>query len=171
MTELVYLNTKQKEDFNTVEWRPDIGFRMNFLQQRMTFRTNTRLELRNVRYVETGGVDRTLRFRSRIELLVPINNPSKRDNKTLYALTDYEVFADIAGDEVDERFSYRNRFRLGLGWRQDQEWRVELIFTRQNSRNTLGQEFETSDNIYRIRIKYQPLRGNTKKELKDQPHL
>jgi len=170
MTELVYMNTLQKEDFNTVEWRPDIGFRMNFLQQRMTFRTNTRLEFRNVRYRESGDIDRSVRLRARVELLVPLNNPSKRDPKTLYALTDFEVFADVAGDEVEERFSDTNRFRLGLGWRQDREWRFELIYTRQNSRNTLDQEFENSDNIIRIRIKFQPLRGQTKKELKEQPH-
>lgn len=170
MSAIVYVNTQQVEGVNTVEWRPDIGFRINFLQQRMTLRTNTRLEFRHVHYVETNQNLNTLRLRTRIELLFPINNPSKRDPKTMYALTDYEVFGDLAGDEVDERFANRNRFRVGLGWRFDLEWRVELIYTRQGSTNTLGRDFETSDNIYRIRIKYQPLRGRTKKELKEQPH-
>jgi hypothetical protein len=170
MAELVYLNTKQTNDINTVELRPDIGFRLNFYQQRWILRTNTRFELRNVRYMEIGEVERTLRFRSRVEVVYPITNPSHRDPKTLYGLTDFEVFADLAGDEIDERFSNRTRFRLGAGWRQDLEWRLELVYTFQNSRNTLGEEFSTSDNIIRVRLKYQPLRGNTKKEIKDQPH-
>jgi hypothetical protein len=170
ISELSYIYTKQKTGVNTVEWRPDVGFRLNFLQQRMTFRTNTRFEYRHVHYIETDENLNTLRFRARVELVYPITNRSIRDPKTLYALTDFEVFADLAGDEVQERFAGRNRFRIGLGWRFDQEWRTEFIYTRQGSRNTLEQDFETSDNIYRIRVKYQPLRGKTKKELKDQPH-
>jgi len=170
MLALIYLGTRQKEGVTTVEWRPNIGFRINFFQQSWTLRTNARLESRNIHYKETNETLNTLRFRVRLELIYPITNPSQRDPKTLYGLTDFEVFADVAGDEVEERFSNRNRFRLGLGWRQDLEWRVELIYTRQNSKNTLEDDFENSDNILRIRVKYQPLRGNTKKELKDQPH-
>jgi hypothetical protein len=88
----------------------------------------------------------------------------------LYGLTDFEIYADVAGDEVEERYANRNRFRLGLGWRQDLEWRVEFLYTRQNSKNTLVGDFENSDNIYRIRVKHQPKRNKAKKELKDQPH-
>ncbi len=58
---------------------------------------------------------------------------SIRDPKTLYALTDFEVFADLAGDEVEERFAGSNRFRIRLGWRFDQEWQTEFIYTRQGS--------------------------------------
>ena len=144
--------------------------RINFFQQKWTLRTNTRLEYRHIHYVETDENLNTLRFRGRIELVYPLTNPSQRDPKTLYGLADFEVFADLAGDEVEERFANKNRFRIGLGWRHDLEWRVELIYARQNSRNTLEGDIVNSDDIYRIRIKYQPLRGKTKRELKDQPH-
>ncbi len=170
MAAFTYAGTRQNEGISTVELRPDIGIRINFFQQKWTLRTNTRLEYRHIHYVETDENLNTWRFRGRLELVYPLTNPSQRDPKTLYGLTDFEVFADLAGDEVEERFAYRNRFRLGLGWRHDLEWRIELIYTRQNSKNTLEDDFEKSDNILRIRIKFQPLRGKTKKEIKDQPH-
>ncbi len=170
MTALTYLGTRQNEHVSTIEWRPDIGFRINFFQQRWTLRTNTRLEYRHIHYVETDENVNTLRFRARVELIYPLTNPSQRDPKTLYGLTDFEIFVDVAGEAVEERFANTDRFRIGLGWRQDLEWRIELIYTRQNSKNTLEGNFENSDNILRIRIKFQPLRGKTKKEIKDQPH-
>ena len=132
MTALSYVDTKQMAGLNTVEWRPDIGFRMNFLQQRTTFRTNTRLEYRHIRYQETGTNLNALRFRTRVELIVPVNNSSHRDPKTLYALTDFEIFSDLGGDEVSERFANTSRFRLGVGWRFDLQWRAELLYTQKN---------------------------------------
>jgi len=105
-----------------------------------------------------------------VELIVPINNSSHRDPKTLYALTDFEIFSDLGRDEVSERFANTSRFRLGVGWRFDLQWRAEFLYGQQKSRNTLQQDFETSDSIYRIRIKFQPLRRNPALELEEQPH-
>jgi hypothetical protein len=170
MSALTYVGTRQSSSRSTVEWRPDLGFRINFFQQRWTLRTNTRLEYRHIHTVETDENTNTWRFRARVEVIYPLTNPSHRDPKTLYGLTDFEIYADVAGDEVEERYANRNRFRLGLGWRQDLEWRVEFLYTRQNSKNTLVGDFENSDNIYRIRVKHQPKRNKAKKELKDQPH-
>ena len=170
MSALTYVGTRQNEGVSTIELRPDIGIRINFFQQRWTLRTNTRVEYRHIRTVETDEITNTWRFRGRVELIYPLTNPSQRDPKTLYGLTDFEIYADVVGDDVEERFANRNRFRLGLGWRQDLELRVEFLYTRQNSKNTLEGEFENSDNIYRIRVKYQPKRNKAKKESKDQPH-
>jgi len=168
--EIVYVKTRQSEGSNTVEWRPDLGFRLNFFQQRWTFRTKTLFEYRHVRDQEMQTNENTIRFRTRVELVFPINNPSHLDPKTLYGLTDFEVFADLAGDDVVERFSNRNRFRIGAGWRFDAAWRVELIYTRQSSRSSQQQDFVNSSNIYRVRIKFQPLRKSPAQKLAEQPH-
>jgi len=104
MSALTYVGTRQKEDVNTVEWRPDIGFLINFFQQRWILRTNTHLEYRHVHYVETNENINTWRFGARVELIYPLTNPSRRDPKSLYGLTDFEIYADVAGDEVEERF-------------------------------------------------------------------
>jgi len=155
---------------NQLELRPDIGFRLNIFQQRLILRTNTRLEYRNIYYNDTTETSRTGRFRSRVELIFPFNNPSVRDPKTLYGLTDYELFVDLSGKPPGERFADRSRFRAGLGWRFNLEWRVELLYTLQKSRDTSSADFQTSDNIYRIRVKFQPLRSKTEHLPDTQPY-
>ncbi len=150
--------TRQNDASNTREIRPAVGFRLNFLQQRMIIRTNTRFESRNFYYVETKEKEGNWRFRARAELIFPFNNPSIRNPKTLYGLADFEVFADI-GDETTERFANRNRLRTGIGWRFDLKWRLEFIYTRQSSFDNFSSSLTTTDNIYRFRLKFQPLRS------------
>lgn len=155
---------------NQLELRPDIGFRWNIFQQRLIFRTNTRLEYRNIYYSDTTATSRTGRFRTRVELVFPFTNPSVRDPKTLYGLTDYELFVDLSDEPPGERFANRSRFRAGLGWRFNLEWRVELIYTLQKSKDTSSGDFQTTDHIYRIRVKFQPLRSKTAHLPDTQPH-
>jgi len=151
--------TDKSVDPNKLELRASIGFRWNIFQQRFILRTLTRLETRHFYYRDTTENDQSRRFRARIELIFPINNKSIRVPKTIYILSDYERFVDF-GDEVPgERFANKARFRVGPGWRFNLEWRMELIYTLQRSRDTNSADFQSSDSIYWIRVKYQPHRS------------
>ena len=70
----------------------------------------------------------------------------------VYLLADVEFFFSLE-NQIKESFSNRIRNRVGLGYRFNYNFRLEGIYTLQRSRNEIGDEFDTRDNIYRIRIK------------------
>jgi hypothetical protein len=92
-----------------------------------------------------------VRFRNRLELLVPLNRERLTDDGARYVLADWEWFIPLG--EPDERFANKQRIRLGLGHRQSVRWRLEGIYMWTRSRNTIEEGFATSDNIIDIRLK------------------
>ena len=153
-----YSYTDETNEVDTYEYRPVLGFRLNFLQQKLILRNRTLYEYRSIHYVDSA-VTNSSRLRIRVELVAPFNNPNTRDPKTLYGLTDIEYFIDL-DEPVGERFANRWRWRAGLGWRFNIKWRVEFIYALQKSRDTLSDNSETTDNIYRIRLKFQLQRSH-----------
>ena len=146
--------TYQTDDYNTLEIRPMIGTRIHFTpNRRVLLRTYIRLEQRNFKNLETNEWDNTFRPRWRLESIIPLNRKTYFEDKLWYLLTDAEWFMTM-DDDVDERFANRFRARAGLGYRLNYNFRFEFIFMHQESRNKLEDDFATSDNIFRFRVKH-----------------
>jgi hypothetical protein len=70
-----------------------------------------------------------------------------------YAILDGEAFVSEDPD-LSERFANRTRVRIGLGRKFSYNWRSELIYTLQRSRDAIADDDLTLDNIIRFRVKY-----------------
>lgn len=146
--------TIQQEGYNTFELRAQFGAKYNFTPfDRLQVRLNSRYEIRQVRTVDTDEVQRSQRTRLRAEVVVPIDVRSYDSDSMWYALADAETFITMDQD-VAERFANRTRFRFGIGRKFSYNWRAELIYTLQRSRDAISDEEYSTDNIIRFRIKY-----------------
>lgn len=151
---VLYESTMQYESLTTRELREMIGTRIHLTPfSRVLVRLLVRLEQRNLYYIETDDVQRSTRSRLRVESITPLNKPTMfSGDKLWYMLADVEVFGAI-DQQVDERFANKFRFRLGAGYRLNYAWRFEFVYTLQTSRNTIAGDFDSTDNIFRFRIK------------------
>lgn len=144
--------TNQTESYNTFEVRPALGTRIFFTpHKRIQTRLLLRLEQRNFKNLETGDWDQVYRPRARGEVIIPINKNSYFQDNLWYAMMDVEALFKV--DDVAERFANRMRFRIGGGYRLNYNWRFEFLYMLQRSKDTIEDEFETADHVFRFRIK------------------
>jgi hypothetical protein len=157
--------TVQTDDVSSTELTPRFGLRFHLFsraqefrvleqapRRRVVVRDLVRIESRNFFY--SGGdteSDSTVRFRNRLELLVPLNKERITDDGARYFLADWEWFVPIA--DANERFANRQRIRAGFGYRRNFNWRYELLYIWTRSRTTIDEEFTTNENIVNIRVK------------------
>ncbi len=113
-----------------------------------------------VRLEERWAYDRAIdnwdignRIRLRAEVIYPVNKKSYFEDKMWYFIGDTELFLSTTQD-INERFANRTRFRMGVGYRLNYKMRFEGIYTLQFSRNTIDDDFNSVDNIIRLRFKY-----------------
>jgi Protein of unknown function (DUF2490) len=167
IAEAVVGYTKQTDDVNSTELTPRVGLRFHFLSRalptairgrerapsrRVVVRDLVRVESRNIFYSGAGsGSESTVRFRNRLEFLVPLNKRKMTDDGARYLLADWEWFIPL--DDVEERFANKQRIRTGLGYRRSFAWRFEALYMWTRSRNTIEEGFTTSDNIINLRVK------------------
>ncbi len=143
--------TNQTDNYNTLELRPVVGSRFYFTpNKRIQTRLLLRLEQRNFKNLETNEWDIVPRPRVRAETIIPINKKSYYEDKLWYAMTDVEW---LYKTDVEERFANRFRWRLGGGYRLSYNLRFEFLYMLQLSRNQIGDSFESTDNIFRFRVK------------------
>jgi hypothetical protein len=149
------INTLQQLAYNTWEVRPGLGVRFRFTPLgKLQIRILARLELRNQYTFETNTWSQDLRSRFRLEEIYFINGNSFAKNRLWYILSDLEFFLTV-DREIEQRYSNRTLFRLGLGYKLNDRWRFETIYTYQYSKNTIDEEFSKEDeNILRLRFKY-----------------
>ena len=149
---------RQNRALSTFEIRPILGFRLYILQpseHRFMVRDFNRVESRNIRYSRSGEWDTTWRYRNRLEAQIAINHDHLADDHTLYLLADAEAFINL-GRAAEERFNDNWRIRGGIGYRLRYQWRFELLYTLQLSKDTLLASFEASNQIVRLRLKFYP---------------
>jgi hypothetical protein len=159
--------TRQTDDVRSAEVSPRAGVRVHLFSRglppllpgrersparRLVVRDLLRVEQRNLFY---DGSDEesssTVRFRNRVEVLLPINRARLTEDGAVYASADWEAFVPLG--DPDERFANRHRIRTGAGWRRSAEWRGELLYVWTRSRNSFQDDFETSDHSVVIRLK------------------
>ncbi len=144
--------TNQTDSYNTFEIRPGLGTRLYFTpNKRIQTRLLLRVEQRNFKNLDTKEWETQYRPRVRAETIIPINKKSFYEDKLWYALTDVEWLYKT--DEVEERFANRFRWRIGAGYRLSYNIRFEFLYMLQLSKNTIEDNFESSDNIFRLRVK------------------
>ena len=120
--------------------------------RRVVLRLLLRVESRNLFYTGEGhGSDSSVRFRTRVEFLAPMNRARVTDDGARYVLADWESFVPLG--QPDERFANKQRIRAGFGLKRSQAWRFEALYIWTRSRNTIEDGFKTSDNIVDIRLK------------------
>jgi Protein of unknown function (DUF2490) len=167
ITEIGTGYTRQTDDENSTELTPRAGVRLHFMsrdrprririferppKRRFVVRDRILVESRNFFYSGTGtGNSSTVRFRNRLEFLVPLNTEKISDDGARYLLSDWEWFIPL--DDPAERFANRQRIRAGLGYRHTTEWRFEFLYIWTRSRDTTDEGFRTTDNIINLRVK------------------
>jgi hypothetical protein len=158
-------STTQTDDVHTIEVTPRLGARFHLFSRalrhhpleraparRLVVRDLVRVESRHFFY-SGGDTDHSssVRFRNRLEFLVPLNRERLTDDGARYVLADWEWFVPL--DDQQERFANKQRIRAGLGYRPSVAWRFEALYIWTRSRETIDQGFNTSDNIIDIRVK------------------
>jgi hypothetical protein len=163
--------TKQTDDVDTIEFSPRVGVRFHLFsrgvptrvpnrlhpierppRRRVVVRDLVRVESRNLFYTGAGsGSDSTVRFRNRLEFLVPLNKEKLTEDGARYLLADWEWYIPL--DDPAERFANKQRIRTGLGYRRSFAWRFEVLYLWTRSRNTIEDGFKTADNSIDIRVK------------------
>jgi hypothetical protein len=155
MGAVLYNRTVQNQSVTSSEFREMLGTRINMTpHSRVLTRLLLRFEQRNMYYQETDTRQWSTRTRLRFETITPLNRKTMFEGDNLwYLLADAEVFI-VHDQQVDERFANRYRIRLGTGYRLSYTWRFEFVYTLQESRNTIGGDYDTTDNLFRFRVKH-----------------
>ena len=83
---------------------------------------------------------------------MPINH-SELIDKTLYMPISLELFDNSTGD-LEERFASKARLAIGLGYRFDKKWRLELEYILQGSRDTRLEFFKGRDNLFHLKLRW-----------------
>ncbi len=158
-------STKQTDDVDTIEVTPRLGLRFHLFSRsqrfqlmerapdrRIVVRDLVRVESRNFFYRGAeSGFDSTVRFRNRLEFLIPLNKARMTDDGARYLMADWEWFVPL--DDPEERFASRQRIRTGLGYRRNFNWRYEVLYMWTRSRDTIEEGFSTTENIIDVRVK------------------
>ncbi len=145
--------TTQKESYNTFEFRPMFGTRIFFTpNRRIQTRLLLREEMRNFKNLETNTWETVWRPRARFESLIPINKKSYYENDMWYGILDAELL--FVNNDVSERFANRFRLRTGIGYRLNYAFRFEFVYMLQQSKDEIDGGFESSDNVFRFRLKH-----------------
>jgi hypothetical protein len=154
MGALLVSRTFQEEALSTFEVREMLGARFHFTpNRRILTRLLVRFENRNIQNKETDEWGSSNRLRFRAESLIPLNKPTMfSGDKLWYSILDAEAFV-VMDKDAEERFANRLRIRTGVGYRINYGLRLEFVYTLQRSRNALEDDFQTTDNIFRFRIK------------------
>jgi len=154
MAAFLYGNTFQNEFRSTIEVREMLGTRIHFTpNRRILSRLLVRLEQRNLQDRETHEWDNSIRTRIRAETIIPLNKPTMfAGDKLWYSIIDAEAFI-VMDQDVNERYANRFRIRTGIGYRINYGIRLEFMYTLQRSKSTLDGSFDSSDNIFRFRLK------------------
>lgn len=147
---LSFLETMQYETFSTTEIRPAVGGRFHFLPgRRVSSGLLARVEFRNVYKQESEEWTYATRPRLRIFASMPLTEKSMSPDHVLYATSYFEFFYQN-DDDLQERYANRYWIRLGLGYKLNSKIKFELLYNRQDSKNTISDDYEdlTNENIF-----------------------
>ncbi|MGB5263762.1 MAG: DUF2490 domain-containing protein, partial [Lutimonas sp.] len=150
-----FLETTQNIQLTTSEIRFAPGLRYHVPWERIELGAWARVELRSVYEKQLDEWTYTTRPRLRIFTDIPINAKSMKEENFVYASSFAEFFYQN-DEDLQERYAKRYWFRLGLGYKLNQNWRFEFLYNRQDSKNTIDQSLaDTSkENIFVFAVRH-----------------
>jgi hypothetical protein len=162
--ELAIAETWQTDDLNSTEVTPRVGIWLHLLanirdrvarekqpRRRLVLRDLVRVEWRNISYSDGRPSQSTARFRNRLEASWPLTRQRITEDGATSLISDWEWFIPV--DDPDERFASRQRIRGGVGYRRSFAWRFEALYVWNRSRDTVHEDFTTSDHCLDLRLK------------------
>lgn len=146
---LSFLETSQNLNLSTYEFRVAPGARYKLPWQRVELGVWARVEFRWVYKREAEVWTYSTRPRLRIFTDIPINAQSMKEERFFYVASFLEFFYQN-DEDIQERYSNRLWFRIGLGYKLNKKLSFELSYTRQDSRNTINDEYNdfTKQNLF-----------------------
>lgn len=163
LSEVPIAYTRQKKDTTSLDIMPMVGMKFHITQgKRIDARILLRYQHRYFHQIEADKVEISNRTRLRGEIFASLNGPNLFTDKLWYLFGDYEEFI-VLDQQVDERYAYRRRARIGIGYRLNYTHRFELGYTWVSSRNELDGNYLSDDRVIQIKIKtyLNPVNSNT----------
>lgn len=114
----------------------------------------SRVERRNFWYDGDSPSSNDVRWRNRLEFKVALNKKNLATDGVWYLMVDNEWFTTLSDDDAPERFATKRRFRAGLGYRRNYQWRFEALAMRDETRETLEGEVDTEALMLDLRVKW-----------------
>jgi hypothetical protein len=152
---LSFLETSQNLNLSTFEFRIAPGVRYKLPWKRVELGVWARAEFRWVYKREAEEWTYSTRPRLRVFTDIPINAKSMKEERFFYVASFLEFFYQN-DEDIQERYSNRFWFRVGLGYKLNKKLRFELSYTRQDSKNTIRDEFDdlTKQNLFVFAVKH-----------------
>ncbi len=145
--------TLQKANLNSNEITPSLGLRYHIQEgKRFNLNLTARIEQRYFYQIEAADWDQARRTRLKAAATMCINGPNLSTDNLWYTFLDIEEFF-VIDKQVNERFAFLRRARIGLSYRLNYKNRFEANYTLQSSRNEIGAPFDEVDNIFQVRYK------------------
>lgn len=157
--------TQEYGDVESFEYTGRIGIRIQILSSdrkmlfpkrkglgRIVLANWARIEYRNFYYPGDDLTEHSWRLRDRLEFNYPLNNARMSDPKTYYVLADAEAYFPL-DQGIAQTFASKVRVRAGLGYRASNTWRVDVLFIRDWSRNTI-EAYDIAMNAIDIRFRW-----------------
>jgi hypothetical protein len=146
------LNTVQSHQLTTNEIRPAIGARGNFTPgRRVETSMLARFEYRFVYDDQENAWNDSPRFRLKVDAQIPFNHKDMSADKTWYGRGEIEAFY-IESNDINEVYANRLWFDLTVGYKFNSRFKLELVYTLQDSRNTADTRDLTRTNIFKISV-------------------
>jgi len=148
---LIY--TMQEPESDRLEFRPWQGIRYYWPRLRyLTFDHYFRLEERFLWDLQDTEFEFNARARYRVQMkthnfqlpLIPTN---------FYFVSALELFGNVFGETIEEQYVGTNRLIFALGNHITNKINFEVHFILQRSRKSAAEEFESTDQILRFRIR------------------
>ena len=155
--------TNQTDTVDSFEFRPTLGLRYNFTpEKRFFFRIRIQYEYRMFTYFPSKEHDTSNRLRLRFELRTSLTTNDYHSPRNVYLITDVEIYNNL--QEPAERYMYKDRISLGVGYKYSPRWTVSAVLIRQGSKNTIDGSFSDNlDYITEFQFSFRP-RGHKKNE-------
>jgi len=134
---LYYARVQQNENLSNWELRPIPGFRIfSNTEKRFRIGNYSRMEFRYLVYSDNEN-DGTARFRNRTTFALSLNQASiSATTKNLFVFMYFEAFHNF-DDDTRERFFKQSKIKLGLAYRIDAKWSIDLGAIYLDSDNNL----------------------------------
>lgn len=138
---------------NSFELRPWQGLKLDWPSLgRFNFDHNARFEQRFNRSIGTFEQWRfVLRTRYRLNVIFPINKPGIYD-RTFFARANAEFFLNL-GKSIEERFVNKNRYTMGIGYRFNSRWRLEMYYLAEQARAFSEEGFRVNSHIFQVSLR------------------